>query len=127
MTTRAERIELCLAENLTLLHLDVADESGGHNVPAGSESHFKVVAVARDFEGATRLARQRSINALLQAEFDGGMHALAMHTYTEQEWQARFGQAPMSPPCAGGDGAGGDGAGGDGAGGDGAGGDGTFA
>jgi BolA protein len=106
MPTRADRIEACLAENLTLLHLEVADESGGHNVPAGSESHFKVVAVARDFEGAARLARHRSINELLQPEFDSGMHALAMHTYTEQEWQARFGQAPMSPPCKGGNSAG---------------------
>jgi BolA protein len=104
MPTRAERIETKLSDNLTLLHLEVLDESSGHNVPAGSESHFKVVAVAEEFEGTTRIARHRQVNGLLQSEFDGGMHALALHTYTSDEWRARFGEAPMSPPCAGGDG-----------------------
>jgi hypothetical protein len=33
------------------------------------------------------------------------MHALAIHPYTESEWRKRFGNAPMSPACAGGDGA----------------------
>ena len=104
MTSRADRIETCLSENLELRHLEVLDESSGHNVPAGAESHFKVVAVAEEFEGTTRIARHRMVNGLLQSEFDGGMHALALHTYTGEEWRARFGEAPMSPPCAGGDG-----------------------
>ena len=30
------------------------------------------------------------------------VHALALHTYTEKEWQQRHGQVPMSPPCLGG-------------------------
>ena len=104
MTTRLERIESALASQLALLHLDVVDESSGHNVPAGSESHFKVVAVAQDFDGMPRIKRHRRINELLSDEFASGMHALAVHAYTADEWQARFGEAPMSPPCAGGDG-----------------------
>jgi BolA protein len=35
------------------------------------------------------------------------MHALAIHVYTEDEWRQRFNQAPMSPPCAGGEKSGG--------------------
>jgi BolA protein len=31
------------------------------------------------------------------------MHALALHIYDPQQWLEKFGQAPMSPPCAGGD------------------------
>lgn len=98
--TRLQRIETALADHLELAHLEVLDESGNHNVPTGAESHFKVVAVAASFAGQTRINRHRAINTLLQAEFDGGMHALAVHAFSPDEWQARFGEAPMSPPCA---------------------------
>ena len=104
MNSRAERIEQTLSEALELKHLEVIDESGNHSVPAGAESHFKVVAVSPEFESISRINRHRALNGLLQNEFDGGMHALAIHAYTESEWQARFGEAPMSPPCAGGSG-----------------------
>ena len=103
-TNRAERIEQILANAVSPLHLDVLDESGNHSVPDGAQSHFKVTVVSPQFEGQTRISRHRLINDLLAAEFAGGMHALAIHTYTEQEWRARFGEAPMSPPCAGGSG-----------------------
>ena len=97
---RADRIETALADGIELAHLDITDESSNHSVPDGAESHFKVVAVADEFADTTRISRHRRINSLLQAEFDAGMHALAVHAYTPDEWQARFGEAPMSPPCA---------------------------
>ena len=100
MAGRRERIEQTLSDNLELQHLEVLDESGNHAVPDGAESHFKVVAVAGAFEGQSRVQRHRSVNALLAGEFEMGMHALALHTYTEVEWRRRFGEAPMSPPCA---------------------------
>ena len=99
---RAERIETTLADSLTLEHIEVVDESGNHSVPDGAESHFKVVAVSAEFEAKTRIARHRTINGLLKPEFDAGMHALAVHAYTLEEWRARYGEAPLSPPCAGG-------------------------
>jgi len=95
-------IEAKLAAALAPLHLEVTNESDNHNVPAGSESHFRVVLVAAAFEGQRLLARHRQVNALLAEELAASIHALALHTYTESEWQARFGAAPMSPPCAGG-------------------------
>ena len=98
--SRAQRIEDQLAEAIDLDHLEVVDESHNHSVPDGAQSHFKVVAVADSFAQSTRIARHRQINNLLQAEFDGGMHALAIHAYSPDEWQKRFGSAPMSPPCA---------------------------
>ena len=100
--TRAERIETTLADGIALEHIEVIDESGNHSVPDGAESHFKVVAVSEEFIEKTRIARHRAINGLLQPEFDGGMHALAVHAYTLEEWRARFGEAPLSPPCLGG-------------------------
>ena len=85
-----------------LQHLEVLNESGAHNVPVGSETHFKVVLVSEDFAGKRLLARHRAVNAALAAELAGGVHALALHTYTADEWRERFGSAPMSPPCLGG-------------------------
>ena len=51
-----ETIQTKLAEAFDPEHLEVINESGSHNVPAGSESHFKVVIVANAFEGQ-RFAR----------------------------------------------------------------------
>ena len=84
------------------LHLDVVNESNQHNVPEGSESHFKVVIVAKTFEGMRLLERHRTVNHLLAQELEGPVHALSIHAYTEANWQDRFGNVPMSPPCLGG-------------------------
>lgn len=84
-------------------HLEVINESHMHNVPAGSESHFKVVVVSDSFKGKMLLARHRLVNAVLQEELDGKIHALALHTMTMEEWFKK-GNAPKSPPCMGGDG-----------------------
>tara|TARA_Y100001934_G_C12111205_1_gene658620 strand:- start:529 stop:828 length:300 start_codon:yes stop_codon:yes gene_type:complete len=93
------RIEAKLAESLDLQHLEVSNESGNHNVPDGAESHFKVVLVADAFDGLPLIRRHRTVNRILSDELDL-IHALALHTYTEPEWRARHGSAPMSPPCA---------------------------
>ena len=100
MTVQAS-IESKLA-TLDPLHLEVENESGNHSVPPGSESHFKVTIVAEQFEGERLIARHRRINALLADELAGPVHALAIHAYTEADWEKRFGKAPMSPPCLGG-------------------------
>ncbi len=95
------RIEEKLTRAIEPLHLEVVNESGNHNVPAGSETHFKVVLVAECFQGERLLARHRRVNEVLADELDGPVHALALHTYTSDEWRARHGDAPMSPPCRG--------------------------
>lgn len=97
-----EVIEQKLAARFAPEHLEVVNESGGHNVPPGSETHFKVVLVSPGFAGMRLLARHRLVNETLADELAGGVHALAIHTYTEDEWRDRFGQAPLSPPCLGG-------------------------
>lgn len=87
-------------------HLEVINESFMHNVPEGSESHFKVVIVCDDFEGKMLIARHRLVNKILEDELqkdrsDGGIHALALHTMTMEEWFDK-GKAPDSPECLGG-------------------------
>ena len=96
-----ENIERKLADGLDLLHLDVVNESDQHNVPPGSESHFKVVLVARNFENASLVQRHRLVYRLLAEEMAGGVHALALHTYTEAQWQ-ELSASPCSPLCRGG-------------------------
>lgn len=92
-------IETKLAAALDPVHLQVINESGNHNVPAGSESHFKVIVVAAEFDGKRLIARHRRVNEVLADELAHSIHALAVHTYTAAEWRERFGEAPMSPPC----------------------------
>ena len=95
-------IEEKLAAALAPAHLEVVNESHQHNVPANSETHFKVVVVADAFEDQRKVARHQSVYALLGEELAGPVHALALHTYTREEWAERFGEAPLSPPCLGG-------------------------
>lgn len=96
------QIEEKLAAALDPAHLEVVNESHQHNVPPNSETHFKVVVVADAFDGQRKVARHQSVYALLAEELAGPVHALALHTYTREEWAERFGEAPMSPPCLGG-------------------------
>lgn len=101
MTVQAT-IEQKLANDFNPLHLEVINESSNHNVPEGSESHFKVVVVSPVFSEKNLLARHRLINATLADELKNSIHALAIHTYTENEWKEESNGAPMSPPCLGG-------------------------
>ena len=97
-----QAIETKLATQLHPLHLEVVNESSNHNVPPGSESHFKVVVVSDLFNAKNLLARHRLINQILADELKSQIHALALHTYTAAEWNEKYAQAPMSPPCLGG-------------------------
>jgi len=100
---RKSRIEQTLHEALSPLHLDVTDESHMHNVPAGAESHFKVLVVSEGFGAERPLGRHRRVNALLRDELDNGLHALSIHAWTPAEWFDKGGgAAPESPPCQGG-------------------------
>ena len=96
------RIEEKLGEGLAPLHLEVINESDQHNVPPGSESHFKVVVVSDAFEGKRLVAQHRLVYGLLGEELESQVHALALHTYTEAAWRERNAAAPGSPQCLGG-------------------------
>ena len=101
MTVQAE-IEQKLDNGLALDFVEVNNESHMHNVPAGSESHFKLVLVSKDFNGLSLVARHKLIYKILGDELKNGVHALALHTYTEEEWREKQGIAPDSPLCHGG-------------------------
>ena len=67
MTVQAV-IEEKLVESLRIRHLEVVNESDNHNVPPGSESHFKVVLVSDEFAGQRLIQRHRQVNKILANE-----------------------------------------------------------
>jgi BolA protein len=97
------RIESKIRTALAPIHLEVNNESHMHNVPSGSESHFRLVIVSEKFEGKRLLDRHREVNRILSEELNGVIHALAMRTLTPAEWSESEGPFPASPPCLGGD------------------------
>ena len=96
-------IEKKLMSAFSPLHLDVVNESNQHNVAPGSESHFKVIIVSEDFNDERLIKRHRAVNSILAEELADKIHALALHTYTEKEWQDYYADnMPLSPKCLGG-------------------------
>ena len=77
--------------------LQVENESHMHNVPANSETHFKVTLVSDSFDGMMPVKRHQQIYALLADELSGPVHALALHLYSPKEWQATGQRAPELP------------------------------
>ncbi len=88
----AEIIHQKITARLSPSRLDVKDESHLHAGHAGAreggQSHFKISIVSAQFEGLTRVARQRLVNDILREELAGPIHALVMKTQTPQEAEA---------------------------------------
>jgi BolA protein len=97
--SRKERIEQKLTTELSPSFLNVEDESRNHHVPEGAQTHFKVVAVSAQFIELSRVARHRLVNRLLSNEFEQGLHALSLHLYTSEEWDAKSKSVLNSPAC----------------------------
>ena len=98
---RQERISQFLT-TLTPSYCQVDNESYMHNVPKGSETHFKIVIASEKFQGQALVQRHRSIQHLLADELKSGLQALALHTYTPGEWERKTGGMD-SPKCLGGE------------------------
>eukprot|EP00602_Paraphysomonas_sp_CaronLab_P003526 CAMPEP_0185025604 /NCGR_PEP_ID=MMETSP1103-20130426/8501_1 /TAXON_ID=36769 /ORGANISM="Paraphysomonas bandaiensis, Strain Caron Lab Isolate" /LENGTH=111 /DNA_ID=CAMNT_0027558843 /DNA_START=46 /DNA_END=381 /DNA_ORIENTATION=- len=102
--TAAGRVSISIRNKLSALNplfLDVINESHKHNVPEGSESHFKVVIVSAAFEGQNHLARHRLVNGILQEELKNDIHALSILAKTPEQWEENS-TVTKSPPCLGG-------------------------
>lgn len=102
MNTVYTSIESKISDGLKPVHLEVVNESHSHSVPENSETHFKLVVVSDVFAGMMPVKRHQQIYGLLADEMANGVHALALHLYTPEEWQIRSGASPASPQCMGG-------------------------
>lgn len=98
-----ERIETKLKSTLEPSHLEVINESHQHNVPKGSETHFKVVIVSPRFDGVSAVKRHQLVYGALAEEMRAGVHALAITSRSPGEWAASS-ESNTSPKCAGGSG-----------------------
>jgi BolA family transcriptional regulator, general stress-responsive regulator len=99
--TLKQRIEGKVKAVLDPQHMELVNESGNHNVPKGSETHFKLLLVTKAFSGKSLIERHRMVYALVDQELKEGLHALALQTYTPEEW-LQYQPNRKSPPCAGG-------------------------
>lgn len=90
-----------LGETFAPIALHIENESHRHSSGRGAESHFKVILVSDHFVGKRAVARHREVYACLAEELENGVHALALHLFTGEEWQAEGGVVPASPNCLG--------------------------
>ena len=101
MKEMENRIQNKLSQCFNPSHLDITNESYMHSVPQGSESHFKVVLVTNSFAHKRQVQRHQAVYACLADELKNGVHALALHTFSPDEWREK-GAVPASPQCLGG-------------------------
>jgi BolA protein len=80
--SRENRIEALLRDAFAPSHLVVEDQSERHRGHGGwregGETHVAIDIEAAAFAGLSRLERQRRVNDVLKAEFEGGLHALSV-------------------------------------------------
>jgi BolA family transcriptional regulator, general stress-responsive regulator len=71
-----DSIEVIDESHMHASHAHVMNRRGAAASPGGTHFHVKVVSEA--FKGKSLVERHRAINHLLRAEFDAGVHALAI-------------------------------------------------
>lgn len=85
----AHIIDQKLTEALSPTMLEIIDDSHKHSGHAGArpegESHFSVTIVSEDFEGKSRVQRQRMVYRALSKEMTEDIHALSLHTFAPSE------------------------------------------
>ena len=87
-----------LKTSMDLFSLKIINESFMHNVPEGSESHFKIVIVSQDFLNLTMIQRHKLVYKKLN-NLMTKIHALSIHAFDKNEFKLN----PIildSPECA---------------------------
>ena len=52
----------------------------------GEGDHFEAIVVSQQFEGRSMVQQHQLVYATLGDRMGGEIHALALHTYTPDEW-----------------------------------------
>lgn len=94
-------LESSINEALHPKVFELDNESHGHNVPQGSETHFRVIIVSDAFNRLSRVKRHQLVYKACEDALRQGLHALAMQCFTEDEW-ASGPEVWSAPPCKGG-------------------------
>ncbi|WP_017327905.1 BolA family transcriptional regulator [Synechococcus sp. PCC 7336] len=90
----ATRIARKLESQLQATVVQVENESHLHagHVGAGEGSHFRVAVVSAAFAGRSTIEQHRLVYEALAEEMRGSIHALALKTYTPQQWEKADGR-----------------------------------
>jgi BolA protein len=85
----ADRLTEDLRTALAAQHVEVHDESHRHRGHAGAleGGHFDAIIVSTRFEGLGLVERHRAVYAALGDLGERRVHALALKTFTPEEWQ----------------------------------------
>ena len=98
-----EQLRRKLTEAFSPDYLELENESYMHSVPAGSESHFRLILVSSAFKELGLVARQQKIYAVIADEMAGPVHAFSQRAYTPEEWEkVKDNHGMKSPDCEGG-------------------------
>lgn len=86
-------IKNILAEKIGATIVEIEDRSDLHkhhqgrmNAPVGS-GHYDAIIVADSFVGKTMMQQHRMVYAALADQMQTTIHALALKTYTLEQWQ----------------------------------------
>ncbi len=73
-------------------HLESALEDASVEVldPRGDDCHLEAIVISKQFEGLSLVKQHQLVMNTLKDHFDGGgLHALALKTYTPKTWKER--------------------------------------
>lgn len=86
-------IKTTLAEKIGATIVEIEDRSDLHkhhqgrmNSPVGS-GHYDAIIVSESFAGKTMMQQHRMVYAALADQMQTTIHALALKTYTPEQWQ----------------------------------------
>ncbi|MEH6448078.1 MAG: BolA family protein [Oleispira sp.] len=99
--TMEQTIRGKIEQEFTPQELIILNESHMHAGPAAN-SHFNVTLVSEKFEGKRPVARHQMVYKVLADELAGEVHALALHLFTQEEWEKAGHSSQVSPNCQGG-------------------------
>ncbi len=92
MSDTQDKIRRRMAEALGAEAVEIVDESWKHAGHAGASAgggHFILRVVSRQFEGVSRLNRNRLVFQALAQEMQGEIHALSVSALTPAEHAGR--------------------------------------
>ena len=90
MSPTTEKISNLLSSNLNIHHLDIVDESGGHqnhkkDSPGG---HYRILLISDDFIRLDLISRHKKIYGTLDDMMKTEIHAISMKLMTVDEFKS---------------------------------------
>jgi acid stress-induced BolA-like protein IbaG/YrbA len=62
---------------------------GAEVIVKGDGDHFEAVVISEQFEGRSLVQQHQLVYGTLGDHFSGGLHALALRTYTPETWASQ--------------------------------------